>query len=134
MSELEDLINEPLEITTDGKKMLAEFDNNAIKFITKQTGTERYEFYRKFFASELSEEEIEILILAGLLRHQPELCLEDVGKFTGCYEKIIKIISQAYMKIFVQPEVYKLIFLQDEDKEEAEKKTKSLTELIGQEN
>jgi len=99
MSELDDLFNEPLKIQTNGKEMLVEFDNNAIKFITKQTELGRYEFYNKFITAKLSEEEIEILILAGLLRHQPDLTLEDVGKFTGYYEAMIKATSQAYTKI-----------------------------------
>lgn len=134
MSDLNDLINEPLIIKTNGKEMSVEFDNNAIKFIAKQTGLGRYEFYNKFITAKLSEEEIEILILAGLLRHQPDLTLNDIGQFTGYYEAIIKTTAQAYTKIFLQPETYSLIYFPEDEEKEAEKKTESQTEHTGQEN
>jgi hypothetical protein len=133
MHDLEDLINEPLKIKTNGKEMLVEFDNNAIKFINKQTGLGRYEFYNKVITSGLTEEETEVLILAGLLRHQPKLTIKDIGEFTGYFEGILKTTIQGYMKIFIQPEVLKNIYFPDEGKE-PEKKTENQTELTGQEN
>ena len=133
MSDLQDVRQEKISVNINGQEMPVEFDFNALAYLEEETKLGRYDFYRKLLNKEtvLSTKEDLLLITAGLLRHNPKITVNEIGKLTNLEEIMDKTV-RAYLKIFLQPEIYNKIYFSEEQISEA-KKSQSPTEPTGAE-
>jgi hypothetical protein len=119
---LQDFSQEKIFANINGQEMLVEFDFNALACLEKQTEIRRYDFYKKVFneINKLSIKEATILIYAGLIKHNENITLKEIGQIKS-FDEIIPKILRAYQEIFLQPEVYNQIYFPEEEKRSEEK-------------
>lgn len=103
------ILEEKLFIKINGKKLQVEYDFNALKYLEKNTGKLRREFYQTLLEKNLSTEEELRLIHAGLIRNHENITFEEIGRIKS-FKGIIDKVFQAYMKIMTPPELYEQIY------------------------
>lgn len=122
MSDLQDIRQEKITVNINEQEMQVEFDFNALAYLEEETKLGRYDFYKKILNKEiaLSTKEDLLLITAGLLRHNSKITVDEIGKLTNLDEIMDKTIK-AYLKIFLQPDIYNKVYFSHEEISEGKK-------------